>query len=173
MKVITFAFLATAVSAGILVAQSNPENQKFTIVISADKPEVPLGSNIVVSIKTTNISDELIPMEFGGYRNMPDGFHYDIRDEQGAKLAKTVYNDIRPSKPSGSTRSGQLAPGKSKEDISMISDDYPFDRPGKYTIRVWMPATKGTFEKPESGRVYSNTISITVVGPEAPVTAPQ
>ncbi len=55
MKVITFAFLATAVSACVLVAQSNPENPKFTIVISADKPEVTLGADITIAFTITNI----------------------------------------------------------------------------------------------------------------------
>jgi hypothetical protein len=56
---------------------------------------------------------------------------------------------------------------------STISDDYNFDHPGKYTIRVWKPATKGTPEKPELNRVYSNTITITVVAPETPADAPK
>lgn len=46
---------------------------------------------------------------------------------------------------------------------SMISDDYNSDHPGKYSIRVWKPATRGTPEKPELNRVYSNTITITVL----------
>ncbi|MGB9408824.1 MAG: hypothetical protein WCA89_14905 [Terracidiphilus sp.] len=164
MKVLALAFLPQILFAGALAAQSNPETAKFTIVISAEKPEVILGTNVIIWMTTTNISDELIPMEFGGHGNMPDGFHYDIRDEQGVEVAKAVYNDIRPSRPPGSRRSGQLAPGKSKKDRAIISDDYSFDRPGKYTIRIWMPATRGTPEKPESGRVYSNTITITITG---------
>lgn len=173
MKVLTFAFLAPVLFAGALAAQTKPENPKFTIVVGAEKPAVPLGSNIVIVITTTNISEELIPMEFGGHGNIPDGFHYDVRDEQGAELAKTVYNDIRPSRPPGSRRSGELAPGKSKEDRAMISDDYPFDHPGKYSIRVWLPATTATSDKSESNRVYSNTITITILAPEPEVVAPK
>ncbi len=46
---------------------------------------------------------------------------------------------------------------------STISDEYNFDHPGKYTIRVWKPATMGTPEKPELNRIYSNTITVTVL----------
>jgi hypothetical protein len=173
MKVLALAFFSPVLFTVALAAQANPETAKFTIVISAEKPEVTPGTNVIIWMTTTNISDELIPLEFGGHGNMPDGFHYDIRNEQGGEVAKAVYNDIRPSRPSGSRRSGQLAPGKSKKDRAIISDGYSFDHPGKYTIRVWIPATRDTPEKPESGRVYSNTITITIVGTEAPATEPQ
>ncbi len=163
MKVITFALLMRVFFAGALAAQTDPEPPKFTIVISTKTPAVSLGSNIVIKIKTINISGELIPIEFGRHGNMPDGFHYDIRNEQGITVKKTVYNDIRPSRPPGATLSGELAPGKSKEDVAMISDVYSFNCPGKYTIRAWMPATRGTSEKPDLNRVYSNTITITVL----------
>jgi hypothetical protein len=162
MNVLIFAFLATALFASALFAQTNPEPPKFTIVIRAEKPEVNLGTNVIIWITRTNISEEPIRMEFGGHGNMPDGFHYDIRDEQGAEVAKTVFNDIRPSRGPGSHRPGQLAPGESTEARALISDVYPLDRPGKYTIRAWMRAVD-VLDDSESNRVYSNTITITVL----------
>ncbi len=89
--------LVLGLPAGVLNAQTNREQSKFTLVISTEKPQVVLGSNIVITIKTTNISDELIPMELGWHGNLPDGVHYDIRDEQGNKIEKTVSHDIRPT----------------------------------------------------------------------------
>jgi len=144
LDVLAFAFLGPAVFAGVLAAQTNPEPLKFTIAISAVKAEIASGADVEIVITRTNTSERPIRMEFGRHGNMPDGFQYDIRDEQGAELAKTVYRDIRPSRPDGSTRSGELAPGKSTETRATISDVYPFDRPGRYTIRAWMPATKAT-----------------------------
>ncbi len=154
-----------------LAAQANQE-PKFTVIIRAESPEVIAGSDVDIWIKTTNISEELVFVYFGEHGNLPDGFHYDIRDGQGAEVAKTVFNDIRPSRGPGSTRSGHLAPGKSTEARARVSDVYPLDRPGKYTIRVWRRAAN-VLDDSESNRVYSNTITITVVGPEAPATAPQ
>jgi hypothetical protein len=162
MKVMTLAFLAQVLFAGLLFAQTNPEKPKFTIIIRAGNPEVISGSNVEIWIKTTNISEELIPMQFGEHGNLPDGFRYDIRDEQGAEVAKTVFNDIRPSRGPGSHRPGQLAPGESTEARALISDVYPLDRPGKYTIRAWMRAVD-VLDDSESNRVYSNTITITVL----------
>jgi|GEM_PF-3170956 hypothetical protein len=171
--VFAFAFLASFFSVGSLPAQETSDHPKFTIVIHPDKPEVISGSNVEIVITTTNVSDELIPMEFGGHGNLPDGFHYEVRDEQGAEVAKIVYNDIRPSRGPGSTRSGQLAPGKSKEDRAIISDVYPFDRPGKYTIKVWRRAAN-VLDDSELNRVYSNTITITVLpaGSKSPADEP-
>lgn len=162
-KVLTCMLLVLGLPAGVLNAQTNREQSKFTLVISTEKPQVVLGSNIVITIKTTNISDELIPMELGWHGNLPDGVHYDIRDEQGNKIEKTVYHDIRPTMLPGTPISGKLAPGESMKRTATISEIYSLDPPGKYTIRVWRPATWGTPGKPDLNRVYSNTITITVL----------
>lgn len=184
MKVIIFAFLATAVSAGVLVAQSNPENPKFTIVISADKPEVTLGADITIAITITNISEEEISIACGYSGRVQDGYQYDMRDEQDAAVARfgSRYRKMPdgsmfrlPDRYPGDTRIGGcgIKPGGFMNVYSTISDEYNFDHPGKYTIRVWKPATMGTPEKPELNRIYSNTITITVVEPAAPTDAPQ
>jgi len=55
---------------------------------------------------------------------------------------------------------------------STISDDYAFDHPGNYTIRIWGPATKGSPGKPELNRIYSNTIKITVLSAGDPAGGP-
>jgi hypothetical protein len=172
MKALMFAFIAPTLSVVSLAAQANPEKPKFTISIRADNPGVISGSDVDVWMTTTNISDEVIRVQFGYHGNMPDGFYYDIRDEQGAELAKTVYNDIRPSRDGGSTRPGYLEPGKSTEARARVSDVYPLDRPGKYTIRVWRRAAN-VLDDSESNRVYSNTITITVVAPPASASPPQ
>ncbi len=165
MRALILALLAPTLTTASLAAQTTPEKPKFTVSIRADNPEVISGSDVDIWMKTTNISDEVIRVQFGYHGNMPDGFYYDIRDEQGAELAKTVYNDIRPSRGPGSTRPGYLEPGKSMEARARVSDVYPLARPGKYTIRVWQRAAN-VLDDSESNRVYSNTITITVVAPE-------
>lgn len=171
-----FAFLALIVSAGVLGAQTSPDNPKFTILIAADKPEVALGSDIVIIITTTNTSEEPIRVSFGYHGNMPDGYQFDMQDEQGTLVAKfgpryrqlPNGNNFRlPDRPAGSMRWGDLMPGKKMEIRAKLSDDYNFDHPGKYKIRVWKPATPGTPELPELNRVYSNTITITVLPAES------
>jgi hypothetical protein len=169
MSVLAIVLLVPVLFAGSLAAQTTSEKPKFTIVISAVKPEVPLGSDIAIAITETNISEEPITMESGYHGNMPDGIYYDVRDEHGAEAAKAVYTDGRPSRPSGSRRLGELKPGDHVMTGATISDDYNFNQVGKYTIRAWRPKTRGNPDNSESNRVYSNIITITVV---APVPAP-
>ncbi len=172
MKVLIFALLAPVVSVSMLAAQTNPVSPKFTLVIGADKSEVALGSDIAITITITNISEEPLTFSFGYSGRMPDGYQFDIRDEQGATVSRFGPRYRRlpngnmfrlPDRAAGSVRQGAVNPGKSVEEHATISDDYNFDHPGKYTIRVWKPATMGTPEKPELDRVYSNTITVTVL----------
>jgi hypothetical protein len=168
-------------STNVIFAQTIPENTKFKLVISSDKPEVTLGSDIRIEITIMNISEETLEFSFTHSGNMPSGFEYDIRDEQDAVVTKFGKryshfpngDTMEIPKPPGSMRWGVIKPGNSVMTSATISDDYNFDHPGKYTIRVWKPATKGTPEKPELNRVYSNTITITVVAPEPEAVAPQ
>ncbi|MGA3264947.1 MAG: hypothetical protein ABSC47_12995 [Terracidiphilus sp.] len=182
MRVLTFSLLAPVVFTGALTAQTNPEPPKFTIVISPDKSEVNLGSDIAIAITITNISEESLTFSFGYHGRMPDGYHFDMRDEQDAKVAKFGPRYRRlpngnmfrlPDRPAGSMRWGAISPGKSVEEHATISDDYNFDHPGKYTIRVWKPATMGIPDKPELNRVYSNTITVTVVVPTPEAETPK
>jgi hypothetical protein len=177
MRASTFALLAPVLFAGALVAQSNPENPKFTIVISADKPEVTLGADITIAITITNISEEEISIACGYSGRVQDGYQYDMRDEQGAAVARfgPRYRKMPdgsmfrlPDRYPGDTRIGGcgIKPGGFMYVYSTISDEYNFDHPGKYTIRVWKPAKMGTPEKPELDRIYSNTITVAVVAPE-------
>jgi hypothetical protein len=182
-RVLTFALLAPFVFASVLAAQTGPEPPKFAIVISAEKPEVPLGSDIVIAIAITNISEEGISIGCGYHGNVQDGYQYDIRDGLGVVVPQigkryAHFSDggtMEIPRPPGDPRPGGcgIKPRGFIKVYSTISDDYNFDHPGKYTIRVWKPATMGAPEKPESNRVYSNTITITVVEPPTPAAAPQ
>jgi hypothetical protein len=174
IRVLTFALLAPVVSASILVAQTAPENPKFTLLISTDKPEVTLGSDTEIVIKITNTSEDPITITCGKHGRMPDGYQFDMREEQGTAVARfgPRYRQLPdgfmfrlPDRPAGSVILGgvSIKPGKSMEEHAAISDDYNFDHPGKYTIRVWKPATMGTPEKPELNRIYSNSITVTVL----------
>jgi hypothetical protein len=181
MQVFAFAFLVLFASTTVISAQTTPENPKFKLVISSDKPEVILGSDIRIEITITNISEKTLEFSFTRFGNMPSGFQYDIRDEQDAEVAKfgkryshfSNGDTMEIPRPPGSMGWGVIKPGNSVMTSATISDDYNFDHPGKYTIRVWKPATKGTTENPELNRVYSNTITITVGAPEPEAVAPQ
>ncbi|MGA2167581.1 MAG: hypothetical protein ABSG62_05175 [Terracidiphilus sp.] len=51
-------------------------------------PEVKSGSEIEIEIAITNISDKVIAIPYPGYHGaLPDGFKFDVRDEQDAPVA--------------------------------------------------------------------------------------
>ena len=168
VKLLAPALLVLVVFAGALAAQTNPEQPRFSVTIKALKSEVTLGSDIDIAITTTNLTDETLIFQFGRHGNVADGFEYDVRDEQGAPVAKHEEHRTKhlangeiwhiPS-PTGRSMLGRIRPGESSGRYSTISDIYKFDHPGKYTIQV---------SQKESGSlvpIYSNTITVTVVIP--------
>jgi hypothetical protein len=169
MKALIFAFLASFGFVSVLSAQTNPDTPKFSLTITADKPEVTLGTDINIGIKITNISEEPLNFIFGNRGNVAIGYQYDVRDEQGAVVAKRAVRQDPvfhlPSKLPGSTLRGVIQPGKSIGEATTISDVYQFDRPGTYTIQV-------SRKEPGMPLVQSNIITITVL-PAPPPPAQQ
>jgi hypothetical protein len=174
MKMLVFALFVSAVLGGELDAQANRESPKFTLL---------LGSNIVVAITIANISDEPIAIAYGRHGRMPDGYQFDVRDEKGASVSKFGNRYVQlpngnslqlPARPAGSVIPGgvEIKPGKSMEESATMSDVYPFDPPGRYTIRACRSATIGSPEGPKMMSICSNTILVTVL-PKAEDEAPK
>lgn len=175
VKVLQLLLALPLACSSILLAQADSEKPKFTLTLSTNQAQVTAGADVELVIQTTNISQDWIPFPFGYHGRMPSTYQFEIRDEQGNEVRRfgpryTKAPDgtlLRlPDRPAGSTRTGAIAPGKSEECIATISDDYPLNRPGKYTIRVWRPATMGSPQAPELRRVYSNAINVTVLPAE-------
>ncbi len=160
MKALVFAFLVSIAPANMLIAQASSETPKFTLILSADNPEVTLGSDIGIGIKITNISEDTLTLEFGEWNGVASGYQYEVRDEQGAMAAKVVPRHLV-----GRSGRGILKPGNSIESGTWISAVYQFDRPGKYTIQV-------SRKEPGMPLVQSNIITITVL-PAPPPPAQQ
>ncbi len=179
MKMLASALLGFVVFAAPINAQTNPDGPKFTLTIRAYQSEVTLGSQFGIAITIRNISDESLSFRFARHGAVADGDQYEVRDENGKRVAR--FGEERtaqlpnggtwhiPAGPVGPSGVGWIRPGESTEEGSMISDDYNFDHPGKYTIQVsrkesWSPTP-----------IYSNIITITVVEPKpvAATPAPQ
>jgi hypothetical protein len=174
-RVIIFAFLVPGAFLNVLTAQLVSETPKFSLAIKAEKSEVVLGSDVAIRITITNISEETLTLSAGYHGNLPDGYQYEVRDEQGtlnARVGKRYHKLLNgetvqlPSRLSGSSRMGGLQPGKSIEDSATVSDVYQFNSPGKYTIQA-------SRKLPGKPVVRSNIITITVVAAETPASAPQ
>jgi hypothetical protein len=146
---------------GVIYAQNDAPNSKFTMSLSAEKSVVHLGEDIAISLKITNISDGPVTLTFGHRGNAPCCYQYDIRDDQGAPVAKVPWPPPPyPTMLPGEYRDDTLPPGQIVTSDWTISDIYQFPRPGKYTLQVSKYASKA---KGEQRKVYSNTITITVL----------
>ena len=177
VKVSGFALLVFALSASEIAAQSNPEKPKFSLTIKAQRSEVAVGSDIQIEITITNTSDDPLIFASGRHGNLPDGYEYDVHDEQGTMAVKFGKRYVQlpdgnilqlPSRPAGShSLGGQgIQPGKSIDELATISDVYQLNHPGKYTIQV-------SRKEPWSPTIYSNTITISVMAAEPEAEAPK
>jgi hypothetical protein len=157
-----FVLLVFIAFANTLFSQTNAENPKFTLVISATKTKVSLGEEINIHIAITNISQESFAFTFSNSGGIPSGYQFDIRNEQGVEVPKVVHDDpMYPERLPGSyLGTGEIKPGKSLVQNARISEIYQITNLGEYTIRVLRAATPAY---PEDGYVYSNIITVTVV----------
>jgi hypothetical protein len=168
--------LVSIVIANAANAQKSPDDPKFSITIEALQPEVALGSDVEIGIKVANISDDSLTFAYGHHGRLPDGFQFDVRDEQGAMVPKFARSNMPaddatlqlPARPAGSAIPGgiEIEPGKSIQTRAAINDLYRFDRPGKYTIKV-------SLKTPWSPTINSNVITITVAERDGKADAPK
>ena len=179
MKMLAFIpFLAAAlfVCGSALNAQTNPDDPKFSLDIKTLRPDIVLGADIDIEIKLTNTSTETLTFAFGKRGDLPVGYTWEVRDEMDAPVARSGKRTTQlpngqiwqvPPHPPGSTIQGRVEPGKTILEGARINNAFPFDHPGKYTIRV-------SRTPPWSPTIYSNTITITAL-PKAdePPPAPQ
>jgi hypothetical protein len=165
----------------VLRAQESQGRPAVTIAIMAVNPVAVLGTDVTISIKMTNISDENIVF-IGGYRgSLPDGYGYEIRNEQGGLVQRfgpryvTMPNGEQfrlPTRSPGTTRWGNVLPGGSTETRATLSDDFNFESPGTYTIRVWSVPVLNIPEGMDPnaqgvGKAYSNTVTIKLLPPDS------
>jgi hypothetical protein len=164
----------------ILCAQESQEQPAVAITITAVNPVAVLGSDVTIVIKTTNTSNKYVVYNASFHGNVSEGYGYEIRDEQGGLVQRfgpryiTMPNGEQfrlPTTPPGSMRQGGLRPGGSTETRATLSDDFNFDHPGTYTIRVWSVPVSSVPEDMGSnvqgvGKVYSNTVTIKLLPPE-------
>jgi hypothetical protein len=154
---------------GVLTAiafasQPNGVPPSFTLAISAPQ-RIVAGERVVLEIKITNTADAPERFVFTHYGGVAQEYKYEIYDEKGKEVPSIEHPPTRrsdgsvlitPSRAPGSTMVGEIQSGKFILEDSVLSDRFRLDRPGTYTVRVsrapsWSP------------RVYSNSITITVV----------
>lgn len=161
------------------IAYSQTSQQPFTITISTAKPEVISGDSVYLDVVMTNISDHDVDCTIYASNALDRNYRYEVFDEQGpVPKIRRKYPEIGET---GSSFPCMIKPGEnSRPSGGMISILYDFHRPGKYTIQVSRPVW-GDDQRPGTAmtvhnnqpEVKSNTITITVSGPEVPPDLPR
>jgi hypothetical protein len=155
-------------------AYSQSSQQPFTITISTEKPELKVGDHVYLKVVMKNTSDHDISCDSYWYDTLDRNYIYDVVFEDGKPAQK-----IQRKTPS-SSHPCIISPTESKASGGVISRAYDFSRPGKYTIQVSRPVWDDDQRPGKAGNVQnnqaevkSNSITITVVGPEAPAAGPR
>ena len=169
-----FGLLALLVPIPVLRAQESQEKPEVAIAITAVNPTAVLGADVTIVIKMTNVSNENLAFIGGYHGSVPDGYGYEIQNEQGGLVQRfgprsaMMPNGQKfwvPTTPAGSKRWGEIVPGQSTETRATLNYEYNFDHPGTYTIRVCsVPVLRTPEEMDPSargvGKVCSNTVTI-------------
>jgi hypothetical protein len=121
---------------------------------------------VFIRVKLTNISDQVVDCS-SGYRGGTNvSYEYDIRDENEKSVKRPV---LHPELMTGSWGGPcDLKPGETVGGELLVSKAYDLSKPGTHTIQI---ARRMTNDR--KGDVKSNTITITVVGPEPEAVEPK
>lgn len=154
VKVLAFAFLVSVPIESPIAAQTNSEKPAFSLTITQ---KTVVGSDIVIGINITNISEEPIVTTYGCPGDLPEDYEYDVRDERGNELseqpdARRVYEAVKPERV-------EMKPGQSMDTAIEITDYFLFAHSGKYTIQI-------SRKEPGMPKVYSNVLAVNLI--EAP-----
>ncbi len=148
----------TAICAGPTPAQKHTAKPPFTLVLTAEKPTVSLGSDVWVKVRWTNTSDE--ELNASAYvdksTNLDLNYSLEFRDSGGRPVPKIP--DKSPVGRFFDAQFGALKPGETIDNDISLRRLYDLNRPGKYTLQV----SRRVPEALGGGTIKSNIITITV-----------
>jgi hypothetical protein len=159
---IPVAFLAIAASTASVAGQGRPITQPFAIEISANTPTVKAGSGVVIGIRLTNNSDELLGCgrAYNDMTGQDEIFIIEVRDDHGHLTPKRVYPHPELAGGSAVTLGCDLKRGETLTDSQDVARIYDMTRPGRYVIQVSRPVS---FADKKAGVVKSNKVTVTIV----------
>lgn len=135
----------------------------FSLTLSPGKPkqvtsEYRVGDDMWMTIIMTNLTNHDIDASVdggGGYDRM---FGYEAIDEDG-KLVQERHHGTE-----GYSHTAGVGAGRQVSRMILLNQVFKLDRPGKYVIRVSRPEPYVKDEKGEPPVVWSNPITINIVG---------
>jgi len=157
---ITVTAVGPLVPPGIAAAQKQLFKPPFTLVLSADKTTVGLGTEVWVRVKWTNTSGQELDASASilDATNVDPNFLFELLDENQRPVPKRAYKFPDTF---GHAEFGTLKPGESMtHDINLVRL-FEIKQPGKYTVQV----SRAIPEALGDGAVKSNILIITVVQP--------
>ncbi|MGD0857818.1 MAG: hypothetical protein ABR912_00740 [Terracidiphilus sp.] len=155
---LTFAF--HALSAQDLPYTPHPDDTypTFSLTVSSKASEFRVGSPVRITITQTNLTNHVIDST-STWTGIDISYHYEATDEDGKPAEEKPRGvggrDVHPS---------NILPGGSVDRSILIDRIFKFDRPGKYVIRVSRQEPDLTDEKGEPLVVWSNPITINIIG---------
>ena len=155
-----------------LCASAQSTNPAFTLQLGNSKIKVQASNVVWIEIVQTNVSNHRISCTYTGGNAVNRQYQYEVTDEDGNPAEKVMQSTHVP--PPGDYMQCELDPGESNTNTICLSNVFKFDRPGKYTVRVWRPDDPDTKDSDGNPtKVYSNTITITIVPPATEADAPK
>jgi hypothetical protein len=119
--------------------------------------KVPLGGNVVVKVKLTNhtngnvwINSRMLLNAVSWPSELREVWIM-LQDPDNHPVSFDCLKNIWPMDDSGYR---VLAPGKSVEDVDILSDCFRFDRPGKYKLAAFYQDGQKTPPRPPPGSIY-------------------
>jgi len=163
--------ILAAVAFMAMCASAQSSNPSFTLKLENSKIKVQASNVVWIEIIQTNVSNHRISCTYSGGNNVNGLYQYEVTDEDGNPEEKVVWS--KPVPPPVRYMDCDIDPGESSTDPICLSNVFRFDKPGKYTVQVWRPDPDTKDSDGNPTKVYSNTITITIVPPATEADAPK
>jgi hypothetical protein len=156
-------FLWILVSFAVTASLAQGTTPRFALAISAPESVV-LDSAIDIEIKITNTSEADLILNTSYYGNLPVGYKYEVRYKKEELLSASPCllqvpkgSGLKfPCGAAGNFKTGDLQPGQTWAMKARLTEQYNFDRAGRYSIQV---------SRQETGMpiVHSNIVTVVVL----------
>ena len=118
--------------------QEHTAKPPFILVISADKPSLKVGSDLMIRLHLTNVSDHDLDLSanISDITGTDPNYLYEVRDSGGNLVPARVYAYAHPELATGRTVFDTLKPGESTTIVQDLNRVVDIRRAGKNTVQV-------------------------------------
>ena len=139
--------LLTGIGASAQKAPNGSKGAKapFTMTISTEHETITSGSNVIVTIHLTNVSDRLLTFPRSSFGGPDPSYRVEVRNSQGqaAPYTEDYGKRLRRESPYdhvvGRSVGYTVGKGETVTEEIEVTKRYDLSAPGQYTIRVFHP----------------------------------